>query len=228
MGSTTSPVLSNPDARYPEPPWATGADRAAPHAPLHARAVSRLRLFALRTLNFLTNYVVAYVPSFTLRRLWYRHAMGIAIGRHTGLFMGTYVWSFGRSANRRNGVRIGRNTLINRRCTLDFRCGLTIGDNVSISPEVMIVAASHDINDPDFAAIPHPPVTIEDHVFVGTRAMIFPGVTLGRGSVVQAGSQVSKDVPPMTIVAGSPARPIGMRDPGATAYEFTDPLPLFE
>ena len=130
--------------------------------------------------------------------------------------------------NRRNGVRIGKNTRINRRCTLDLRNGLIIGENVSISPEVMILAASHDINDPGFASVAHPPITIEDHAFIGTRAMILPGVTVGRGAVVVAGSQVSKDVPPMTIVAGTPARPIGMREPGATAYELAGPLPLFE
>lgn len=228
MGSTSPAVLADADTRGSGKLIAVEAEPPAAQLRLHARAISQLRLFALRILNYLTNYVVAYVPSFAFRRLWYRHAMGIAIGRDVGVFMGTYMSCFGRSANRRNGVRIGRNTLIDRGCTLDLRCGLTIGDNVRISPEVMIVAASHDINDPQFASVPHPPVTIEDHVFIGTRAMILPGVTLGRGAVVNPGSQVSKDVPPMTIVAGRPARPIGMRDPSGTAYELTEPLPLFE
>jgi maltose O-acetyltransferase len=178
-------------------------------------------------LNFLTNYIVAYMPSFALRRLWYRWVLGIEMGRHVGVFMGTYVWFQGPRVNRRNGVRIGRNTRINRRCTLDLRGGLVIGNNVSISPEVMILAASHDVNKPDFGNVAAS-VTIEDHAFIGTRAMILPGVTVGRGAVVNAGSQVSKDVPPMTIVAGTPARPIGVRDPGATAYELGHPLPLFE
>lgn len=55
-----------------------------------------------------------------------------------------------------------------------------------------------------------------------------PGVTLGRGSVVAAGSVVTKDVQALTIVGGVPAKPIGMRDPGATVYELDWPLPLFE
>jgi acetyltransferase-like isoleucine patch superfamily enzyme len=234
MGSTTSTVLVPENTLDPRQAPANPIQPAAVRAQTRAdsrirlRALWALRQFGIRVLNYLTNYVVAYVPSFALRRLWYRHVLGIAVGPHVGVFMGTYVWFHGPRANRRNGVRIGRNTLINRRCTIDLRCGLTIGENVSISPEVMIVAASHDVNDPQFASIPHPPVTIEDHAFVGTRAMILPGVTIGRGAVVVAGAQVSKDVPPMTIVAGSPARPIGMREPGAIAYELTNPLPLFE
>jgi acetyltransferase-like isoleucine patch superfamily enzyme len=58
--------------------------------------------------------------------------------------------------------------------------------------------------------------------------MIMPGVTVGRGAVVAAGSVVTKDVPPLTIVAGVPAKPIGMRDPAATAYQLDGPLPLFQ
>lgn len=213
----------------------TSAERRPAAAPARPRWRSRvydlalpLRLVRVRLLNYLTNYVAAYVPSHTFRRLWYRHVLGIPVGRHTGVFMGTYVWFFSPGSNRRNGVRIGRNTRINRRCTLDLRCGLTIGDNVSISPEVMILGASHDVNDAQFSPVQHGSITIGDHAYIGTRAMILPGVSVGRGAHVVAGSMVSKDVPPLTIVAGAPARPIGMRDPAAIAYELDEPLPLFE
>lgn len=239
MPSTGSPVRPSPARALesrPSPARTLDVGQIAAVEPkplrarlrLYDRVPSALRLFCIRVLNYLTNYVVAYIPSFAFRRLWYRRALGIEIGRNVGVFLGTYMWFFGPRANRRLGIRIGTNTLINRRCTLDMRCGLTIGENVSISPEVMILGASHDVNDPDFAVVPHRPVVIEDHVFIGTRAIILPGVTVGRGAVVAAGSQVSKNVPPMTIVAGTPARAIGMRDPGATAYELGDPLPLFE
>ena len=188
------------------------------------------RLVCVRILNYLTNHVVAHVPSFTLRHLWYRRALGIQLGRHAGVHMGTYVWFFGPREIRRIGVRIGRNSLIGRNCTLDARSPLTIGDNVSISPEVMILAGTHDVNDPTFPPSPVGPhaVAIEDHVWIGTRAMILPGVTVGRGAVVAAGSVVTKDVPPLTIVGGVPAKPLGTRDAGATAYELDSPLPLFE
>jgi maltose O-acetyltransferase len=71
-------------------------------------------------------------------------------------------------------------------------------------------------------------VSIEDYVWLGARAVILPGVTVGRGAVVAAGSVVTKNVPPLTIVAGIPARPVGMRDSAATVYELDWPLPLFE
>jgi len=193
---------------------------------LYDRALP-LRPFGLRVVTYLTNHVVAHVPSFTLRRLWYRHVLGIQLGHHASVFMGTYMSFFGPRVIRRSGVRIGRNSRVNRRCTLDLRGGLTIGDNVSISPEVMFLAGSHDVNDPEFSHVTRP-ISIEDHAFIGTRAMILPGVTVGRGAVVTAGSLVSRDVAPMTIVAGAPARRVGTRDPKATTYELDGPLPLFE
>jgi acetyltransferase-like isoleucine patch superfamily enzyme len=185
-----------------------------------------LRLFCIRVLNYLTNYIVAYVPSHAVRRLWYRRVLGIRLGENASVFMGTYVWFHGPREIRRFAVRIGRNSRINRDCTLDLRSGLTIGDNVSISPQVMILAGTHDVNDPTFPTVAGP-IAIEDHAFIGTRATILAGVTLGRGAVVVANSLVSKDVPAMTIVGGSPARPIGMRDAGATVYELGS-APLFE
>jgi maltose O-acetyltransferase len=193
---------------------------------LHERA-HPLRVFRIHAFNYLTNHVVAHVPSVTLRRLWYRHVLGIQLGRHASVLMGAYVAFLSPGANRRSGARIGRNSRINRKCTLDFRGGLTIGDNVSISPEVMFVGGSHDVNNPWFDDVLRP-ISVEDYAFIGTRAMILPGVTVGRGAVVTAGSLVSGDVAPMTIVAGVPARRVGVRDPSATAYELGWPPPLFE
>ncbi|MGP0036219.1 MAG: acyltransferase [Solirubrobacteraceae bacterium] len=185
------------------------------------------RLFVIRVLTYLTNYVVPHVPSFTLRHLWYRRVWGFQLGKDVGIYMGMFLWSFGPRQTREDGVRIGQGSLINRGCTLDVRSGLTIGKNVSVSPEVMILAGSHDVNDPEFRQTPGP-IVIEDYVWIGARAMILPDVTIGRGAVVAAGSIVTKDVEPLTIVAGVPAKPVGMRDPRATAYEFDGSLPLFE
>ena len=176
------------------------------------------RLLCIRILSYFTNHVVAHVPSFTLRRLWYTRALGIDFGPRASVFLGAYVWFDGPRETRRRGVAIGRNSRINRNCTLDIRCGLTIGDNVSVSPDVMILTLSHDYNDPTFVDLDTGPVTIEDHVWIGSRAMILPGVTVGRGAVVAAGSVVTKDVAPMTVVAGIPAKPVARRDSGATAY----------
>jgi maltose O-acetyltransferase len=219
------------DPRDPTPPAAPqlAAGEAKP-ASVRSWLVERarpLRVLRIRILNYVTNHVVLHVPSFALRHLWYRHALGIQLDRHACVFLGTYVSFFSPGANRRNGVRIGRNSYINRRCTLDVRGGLTIGDNVSVSPEVMFLAGSHDVHDPRFGDMTRP-IAVEDHAFIGTRAMILPGVTVGRGAVVTAGSIVARDVAPMTIVAGVPARRVGTRNPDAAAYELGWPPPLFE
>ena len=52
------------------------------------------------------------------------------------------------------------------------------------------------------------PVVIEDHVWIGFRAIVLKGVTVGRGAVVAAGAIVTKDVPPHSLVVGQPARPV--------------------
>lgn len=214
--------------REPEPLVREGMARST-WSRLYDRAVS-LRLFGIATLNYLTNHVVAHVPSFRLRHLWYRRVLGMQLGPNASVHMGAYVWFWSPREIRRIGVRIGRNSHIERNCTLDARSPLTIGENVALSPEVMILAGKHDVNDPRFANSEVGPwaVTIEDYVWIGTRAMIMPGVTLGRGAVVAAGSVVTKDVPPLTIVAGAPAKPIGMRDPAATVYQLDGQPPLFE
>ena len=230
----------NPGKRLSEPDTLDGVEDQAvdgrppngplpvpgPKTPIGYRGTP-VRRFCVRILNYVTNYIVARLPSFTLRHLWYRRVLGIGLDRNAGVYMGAYVWFFGPGQIRRDGVWIGRNTRINRNCTLDVRSGLTIGDNVSISPEVMILAGSHNVNDKRFVQVPGP-IAIEDHVWIGARATILPGVTLGRGSVIAAASVVTRDVPPLTVVAGVPARPVGTRDPGATEYTLDEPLPLFE
>jgi acetyltransferase-like isoleucine patch superfamily enzyme len=201
--------------------------RPSPPGGRRMRMMRALRMFSSRFPNYLTNHVVAHVPSFTVRHLWYRHAMGVELGPGAGVNMGAYVWSYGPRQVRRSGASIGRNSRISHGCTIDLRSGLSIGENVSVSPEVMILAGSHDVHAPRFNDVAGF-VTIEDHVWIGARAIILPGVTLGRGAVVAAGTVVTKNVAPMTIVAGVPGRPIGVRDPAATAYVLDGPLPLFE
>jgi acetyltransferase-like isoleucine patch superfamily enzyme len=187
----------------------------------------RSRLLAIRTLNYLTNYVVSGIPSFTVRHVWYQRVLGIDVEDHAAVFLGCYIWFFGPGQLRRSGVRIGAHSRINRNCCLDARGPLVIGQNVSISPEVAILTASHQADDPEFP-VETRPVTIEDHVWIGTRATILPGVRLGRGCVVAAGAVVTRDVPPLAVVGGVPARQIGTRPAHATAYVLDDVRPLFE
>jgi len=88
---------------------------------------------------------------------------------------------------------------------------LSVGQHVDIAQETIIWTESHDPNN-EFHATVDRHVKIEDHVWIGCRAMIMPGVTLHQGCVVGAGSIVTKDVSKKTIVAGIPARKISERD----------------
>ncbi|MFL6127514.1 MAG: acyltransferase [Mycobacteriales bacterium] len=187
---------------------------------------SALRLAAVRVLNYLTNHVVNRIPSFRLRHAWYRR-LGVSVGAGAGIHLGCYFWFYGPGHVRRTGVTIGRRTLVNRSCCLDGRGPLVIGDDVSISPEVAIITTQHRWGSADFG-LESRPVVIEDHAWIGMRATILPGSTVGRGAVVAAGAVVSGAVPPLAVVAGVPARPVAQRPAGAAHYRLDAPLPLFE
>jgi len=110
-----------------------------------------------------------------------------------------------------NNIQIGDNTIVNPYCYLDGRGGkLIIGKNVDIARWVVIWTLEHDQND-DNHSTKGGDTIIEDNCWIASRAMIMPGVTLGMGTVVAAGAVVTKNTPPMSIVAGVPAKVIGTR-----------------
>jgi maltose O-acetyltransferase len=151
--------------------------------------------------------------------------VGLRLGPGAAIAMGGFIWSFSPSQVRRDGCVIGPDTLINRGCVLDARGPLHIGAHTSISANVAILTTQHQINHPEFPTETKP-VQIGDYVWIGMRAMIMPGVTLGEGAVVAAGAVVTRDVPPYTVVGGVPARPIGTRQsPARYRVNFK---PLFE
>ena len=87
---------------------------------------------------------------------------------------------------------------------------MPIGDRVSVSAYAKERSASHDPNTPNFAYVIKP-VSIGNFVWIGTGALVLPGVRLGDGCVVAGGSVVTRSVAPFDIVAGNPARKIGDR-----------------
>lgn len=137
-------------------------------------------------------------------RLWcYRHLFKITIGPHTSVHRLCRFY-------RPSGVTIGAHTVVNREVLLDGRSGLTIGDNVSISEGAVLLTLEHDPNSPTFENR-GASVVIHNRAFIGTQAMILPGITIGEGAIVAARAVVTRDVAPYTIVAGVPARLIGER-----------------
>ena len=169
------------------------------------RALERLRQHpaAKGAINFvgyfylaLWNHLFSRVPLYWFRHLVVRGLYGLRMGRsnlHRSVFL-LSPWH----------IRVGDNVNIQMNCFLDGRGGLTIGNNVDLTPGVRILTEGHDIDSPDYATVTKP-VQICDHVVIGSWALIMPGVTLGEGAVVGAGSVVTRTVEPYTVVAGNPA-----------------------
>lgn len=204
--------------------WMAGGapDVALPRAGIGGAA----KLLGIRVINYVTNHVVSHIPSYTIRHAWYRRVLGIRLAPGAAVHLDCYMWFYGPGGIRRMGVSIGAHSRINRACTIDLRGGLTIGDNVSISAESAILTSAGMAN--SIRAGEAKPVTIEDNVWIGLRAVVMPGVTIGRGAVIGAGAVVMRDVPPLAVVFGSPARPVGQRPPEEADYVLDSPLPLFE
>ena len=86
--------------------------------------------------------------------------------------------------------------------------GLTIGDRVLVAAHAVLTTRGHPILPPRFGHTVDGPIVLEDDVWVGAAAVVLPGVTIGRGSIVGAGAVVTRDVPANTFVGGVPGRPI--------------------
>jgi len=148
------------------------------------------------------NHIIGHIPFKGLRHLYYRSFLDM--GEHSNIMMGFKVRYPGR-------IKIGEISNVNPYCMFDSRGGeIMIGDNVDISPEVNIWTLQHDLQSPDFDSVGKG-VVIKDFVWIGSRATILPGVTIGEGAVVATGAVVTKDVEDWKIVGGVPARVIGDR-----------------
>jgi maltose O-acetyltransferase len=105
-------------------------------------------------------------------------------------------------------AQVGMNARIDR--------DVTIGDDVVMGPDVIIMTSAHAFEDPDIpinlqGAREPMPVRIGRDVWIGTRVIILPGVEIGEGSVIGAGSLVSRSIPPFSVAVGVPARVVRKR-----------------
>jgi len=147
-------------------------------------------------------HLVGCVPLHCFRRFFYRLA-GMKIGRGSAIHMGARFYD-------PKNIIIGEDSIVGERAVLDGRDKLLIGNHVDIASEVMIYNSEHDVQSEDFPAV-NSPVVIEDYVFIGPRAIILPGVKIGKGAVIGAGAVVTKDVDSMNIAGGVPAKLISER-----------------
>lgn len=152
----------------------------------------------------LWNILVSHVPSRRIRRSMLRSMLG-AFSRTA--FCGLHV-----NIMCPDNVFIGDRSVVNAGCILDGReSSIKIAHDVDIGTQSHIWTLEHDPNDA-LHTTRSGEVVIEDHVWVASRVTILPGVTIGRGAVIAAGSIVTKDIEPMAIMAGVPAKKIGVRE----------------
>ena len=106
-------------------------------------------------------------------------------------------------------IRVGRNVFINQNCTFYDLGGLDIADDVLIGPNVSLITSGHPLEPSRRRAFTTArPIVIERNVWIAAGATVIGGVTVGENAVVAAGSVVTRDVAPNTLVGGNPARVI--------------------
>ncbi len=162
-----------------------------------------LKIAVVAFWNYLFNRWLMFIPFHAIRLFFIRKQV-----RHFGKDSSALL---GLEIRKGKNIIVGENCAINKNVLVDGRGGLVrIGNNVDIAQETNIWTLEHDVHD-DYHHDKGGNVTIEDFVWIASRATILPGVTIGRGAVVASGSVVTKDVPAMTIVGGIPAKVIGQR-----------------
>lgn len=116
-------------------------------------------------------------------------------------------------------LQIGNNVWIGSNCSFYCSSGIRIGNDVLIAKGVSVISNDHKFSDADVPinlqgiSKSKNKVTIGNNVWIGEKAIILKNVSVGEGAVVGAGSVVTKNVPPLAIVAGNPARIIKVRKP---------------
>ncbi|MEJ0098238.1 MAG: acyltransferase [Pseudomonadota bacterium] len=137
-------------------------------------------------------------------------ALGFRIG-HGTIFAGMPVLLGGRGLHR--NLEIRDICWINIGCVFDLNAPIFIGSRVALGHEVLLLTSTHEIGPPTQRAAPTVtarPIVINDGAWLGARCTILPGVSIGAGAVVAAGALVTRDVPPNSMVAGTPARLVRM------------------
>jgi galactoside O-acetyltransferase len=131
------------------------------------------------------------------------------------LHCGDQAWCEGAG-----GISIGRGSYVGPYCVLFGMGGIEIGEQVMIAPGAVLSSVQHPWDDTSRPMYEQPRVygriAIEDDVYIGSNAVVTPGVRIGRGAVIGAGAVVTRDVPSWTLAVGVPARAVAARGPATS------------
>lgn len=105
-------------------------------------------------------------------------------------------------------IFFGKGVFVNSGCKFQDQGGIYIGDGCLIGHNVVLATLNHHVDPARRGGMVPKPIRLGNDVWVGSGAVVLPGVTIGDGAVVAAGAVVTKDVPPRTVVGGVPARPL--------------------
>ena len=167
--------------------------------------MKKFKIFILALLHVIFRKYFIYFLTYKHRVLFLNRVFRLNIEPSVSWHVGVYFTG--------QKLTVGENTVLNRGVYLDGRGGLFIGSNVSISLDAKIFTSSHDVQDSNFKGVAKTTI-IGNRVFIGANAIILPGINIGDGAVIGAGSVVTKDVKNLSIVAGNPAVEIGQRNGG--------------
>lgn len=168
------------------------------------RIYSKFRIIVHSVIHFILLPIIMKIPFYGVRHT-FLILNKMKIGRKTALLRNIKILQ-------PSSIKIGNHCVINSGVLLDGRGGqLLIGNNVDIARDVYIWTLEHDPHD-DYHKAVGGNVIIEDYVWIASRATILPNVTIGKGAIIACGAVVTKDVPPMAIVGGVPAKIIAKRN----------------
>lgn len=184
--------------------------------------VRNVILFFLRKTEAISNYLhlffISINPDIQLgkgininrnSRIDIVHSGRIVIGDFTEILHGALILTYG------GDIKIGSNCSINSYCIIYGHGGVSIGNHVLIAAATMIIPSNHRFDDITKNIVEQgnksKGITIEDDVWIGHGCSILDGVTIGKGSVIAAGSVVTKSIPSFTVAAGVPAKIIKIR-----------------
>lgn len=196
---------------------------------MHQKCIDLLRIayWRLKSIFLKAYFITRYRGVYLGKNIQIIGLDNVEIGKGTTL--GDYLWINVNKRDKKKSVHIGEYSNIGRNNFINVGDELTIGDYFLSSCYCSIIGASHQYNDP-FTPYLVSGITlgqgiyIGTNVFMGAHSMVVGHVKIGFGSIIGAGALVNKDIPPLSIVVGNPARVIRRYSPVQRKWVNADEL----